>query len=236
MSQEFSVSPDEFKSYSWSQVWLHALTRPSVETFERLINDPKASSNRGYGWVFICSTIGYVIVFLIPWVFGNPIESSPISGLNGPPLHTVSTIWLVCCAPIVGALAVLVIAVQAGLTQLITRMLGGTGSYSRLAYAFATYTAPLTIVTTVTYAIPYLNLCLAPLLAIYTLVLMVIAINAVNQFGWGKSIASAIIIPVVIIILVACITIVFLTLLAPAIGDVFSEIIRALETPASTSV
>jgi hypothetical protein len=112
--------------------------------------------------------------------------------------------------------------------------LGGTGSYSELLYGMAAYTVPLSMITVVVSFIPYVALCLAIPLSLYSLALFVTAINATNQFGWGKALVSGIVLPVIILSALACFIIVILSLLGPQIGDVFSEIIRALETPVST--
>jgi hypothetical protein len=236
MSEYLDRPNNEYETYSWHVVWLKALTQPSVDTYERLIRDPNASANKAYGWVFICSTIAFVISYLIGLAFGNPFDTTSIGGLDSGPLFGFSIIWLACCAPLIGLLAVLGFALSAGLTQLIARILGGTGSYSELVYAYAAYYAPLLIITSLIYAIPIVNLCLSIPLGIYSLVLFVIAINAVNHLGWGKAIASVIIIPVLIAVFVACSVIVILALLGPQIGDVFSEIIRELSTPVAPGV
>ncbi len=236
MAQDFGLPPHESKSYSWSEVWISALTKPTVSTYEHLVHDPTASPNKAYGWVFFCSMIAYATTYLIGLVIRNLFDTSGFGGFGSAPYSGVSSIWLVCCAPLVGVLAVLGLALQAGLTQLIARMLGGTGSYSELVYGFAAYSAPLSLLTGIIYAIPIINLCLSIPLAIYSLALFVIAINAVNQFGWGKAIASAIIIPVLLIMLISCSVITILTLLGPTIGNVFSEIMRELATPVSFGV
>jgi hypothetical protein len=128
---------------------------------------------------------------------------------------------------------VLGLMISAGLTQLIASALGGTGSYSKLVYAFATYSAPLAIISSIVGSIPYVNYLAFPL-SIYGMVLNVIAVKAVNQFGWGKAIASSWLILasiLLVVVLVAVMVIAILTLLGPIIGSVFSGIIQGLETP-----
>ena len=108
--------------------------------------------------------------------------------------------------------------------------LGGTGSYSKLAFAFAAYLAPLSVISSVLGLIPYVN-CLAFPLGIYGIVLNVTAVKAVNQLSWGKAIAASVVILAGVVIGVACLTIVILALLGPAIGNVFSNIIQEIGTP-----
>jgi MFS family permease len=230
MSQDFGTPSPEYKSLSWSEVWINALTRPAVETYERIVHDPRASSNRAYGWVFISALIGYVLSIPIGLVMAGLFDGSSIAGLNTGVIG--SPIIQLICAPFAAILAVVGLVINAGLTQLIARALGGTGTYSELVYAYAAYTAPLSLITSILFAIPIVNICLGIPLTIYTIVLAVIAINAINKFGWGKAIASAIIIPLAIIVFVACMVIAVLALLGPAIGNVFSDIARELSTPA----
>jgi len=231
MTQDYGIPPKGNESFTWSEVWINALTKPSVETYERLVRDPNASTNKAYGWVFICSLIGVLLSSLIGMGIGGLFDAGSIAGFNYGTLFGVSIFQLLCCAPIVGVLAVFGIALNAAITQLIARALGGTGTYSELVYAYAAYTAPYTLVTSILFAIPFVSFCLGIPLSIYSIVLTVISVNAVNKFGWGKAIVSAFVLPLVIIVLSICAAVFLLTLLGPTIGDVFSDIVRELSTP-----
>lgn len=229
MSPEMESLPLEEpgKALSWSEVWTSALLRPSLETYEGIINDPEASPNRAYRWVFICALIGYLISFFLGLVLSS-LGFTSIADLGA--FAGFSVITLICCLPVVGALAVIGLAIGAALTQFIAGLLGGEGSYSRLVYAYGAYTAPLSLVSGVISSIPFVNLLAIPL-AIYGIALNVISVNAVNKFGWGKSMVAALIIPIVILLVVPCAVIAVLALMGPAIGDVFSQIINELSTP-----
>jgi len=130
----------------------------------------------------------------------------------------------VICSPVVGIIAVLFFAIFVGITNLIARALGGTGTYSQLAYTVAAYSAPLSIISIVLSAIPVVG-CLNIVLGIYSLVLNVIAVKATHQFGWGQAIISSVVLWVLVFVLVAVIVIVVLALLGPAIGNIFSNIV-----------
>lgn len=213
-----------------SQVWLSAVIRPSVATYEGLVRDPRATANRAYAWVFVSSLVGFGLSWLIGLVFPNPmaalLAAMPESDSSlGPQL-----IFLICGAPVAGVLAVVSLALSAGLSQLVASALGGTGTYGKLTYALAAYLTPLTPISSVISAIPLVN-CLALPLALYALVLNVIAVKAVNQFGWGKAVASSVLIFAAILIGVAVLVIVILALLGPAIGTVFSNIVQDITTP-----
>jgi hypothetical protein len=70
MPQEIANSP-QAPSYSWSEVWIKALTRPSVETYQSIVNDPRARPNRAYIWVAVAGLIGYVIATALQIIWGT---------------------------------------------------------------------------------------------------------------------------------------------------------------------
>jgi pilus assembly protein Flp/PilA len=226
MSQETNPPPpmQSAASQPWNEVWISAITRPSVETFEDFVRYPDATANRGYKWIFIAGLAATILGFLISLAItsissGGSPDPYSITGLFGTSIY-----FLVCAAPISAVLGVVGLMISAGISQFFASALGGTGTYSKLAYAFAAYYAPLSIVTGLLTAIPILN-CLAFPLGIYGIVLNVIANKAVNQFSWGKAIASSVVIIAGILVLVAVCVIVILALLGPAIGNVFSNIV-----------
>jgi hypothetical protein len=76
-------------------------------------------------------------------------------------------------------------------------------------------------------AIPFAGLCFGILgffLALYVLVLEVMAVKGVNQFGWGQAIAS-LLLPVIAV--ACCISIVFIGIfraLGPSLQNMFNSI------------
>lgn len=233
MTDDFDLSPEEYQSYSWSQVFLLALTKPSLDTYTKLIHDPGASANKAYLWLFVGGTLAYAIYFVIDLVIGGPfglVDTAP--ELAG------ASILVICCAPVAGILSVIGIAIQAAITQFVSRLMGGIGTYSQLLYGVAAYSVPISIISVIVsvFAVvsPFVVFCLSLPLSLYSVVLFITAINAANEFGWGKAILSGIIVPVVLFALISCAVVFILSLLGPQIGDVFSEIIRALETPVTT--
>jgi hypothetical protein len=204
------------KTLSWSEVWTSVITQPSVETFERILQDPTANANRAYRWVFLSSLVG--------GTFGTLVASiTPGAGSMYPEF----TLLGVVCLPATAAIAVLGFALGVGLTQLIAgKLLGGAGSYEKLAYAFGANTAPLGLITSVLGAIPSVGL-FSFIASLYGLVLSIMAVKTVNHFTWGKAIAPMLIIVIVVGLLVAR----PLAILGPAINDVYQDILRELGTP-----
>jgi hypothetical protein len=210
---------------SWSQVWISAITRPSVETFERIIGDPRASSTRAYGWIVVSALIAFGISMLEQSIFPTQTGFGSQETVFNSPL-----LLIVCGAPFVVVFSILGLMIGAGITQLIAGALGGSGTYSRLAYAFAAYLAPLSLLSSLIGSIPFVQ-CLAFPLGIYGIVLNVIAVKAVNRFDWGRAVASSLLILAAILVLVGIVIIIVLVLLGPAIGNVFSNILQNLGTP-----
>jgi hypothetical protein len=230
MSEE-SITPvpsQTPESFPWYQVWMNALTRPSVATYEELVRDPKAASGRAFLWIFLTSLIGYLFLMLgqlaglgVSSMFGNAQMTRAGGG---------GFLVLACQSPIAAVMSVVGLAISAGITQLIARALGGTGSFSKLVYAFAAYLAPLSLISGVLGVIPFINLLTIPL-GFYGIVLNVIAVKAVNQFGWGKAVLSSFVIFAAILVFVAIIVIVILALLGPVMGNIFQNIQQGITTP-----
>jgi hypothetical protein len=79
--------------------------------------------------------------------------------------------------------------IYAFIINLIAKKLGGTGTYSKLVYAFAASLAPIALIGTVASFIPIVQYLVFPLL-LYSIALNVLAVRAVHQFRWGRAIAS----------------------------------------------
>ncbi len=227
----FQSSPEHGTRQAWSEVWLKAITRPSVATYETLVSMPDLSTGTAYAWVFVGALVGYIFAFLIGSVFGGfagfgqPEAIIPYGGSG------FSILLLVCVGPLVSLLSVLGLMISAGITQFIATALGGTGTYGKLVYAYAAYLAPLSVIASIVGAIPVVN-CLTIPLGIYGLVLNVTAVKAVNEFGWGRAIASSFLILASILVIIAVVVIVVLALLGPAIGNIFENILEGIVTPA----
>lgn len=208
------------ETLSWKEVWISAITKPSTETYERILQDPKSSANRAYGWVFISSLVGGAIGILISSIIPGENELYPGLGL----------VTSMLCLPVLAAISVIGLAISSGITQLVASALGGTGTYSKLVYAWAAYLAPIGFISSVIASIPLVNILGFPLV-IYGMVLNVIAVKAVHQFGWGRAVASSVLILVGILVFVACAVIIALAVVGPAVGNVFSNIIQGIGTP-----
>jgi hypothetical protein len=224
MSEEFK-GPTQGRSLSWSETWNKALTHPSEASYVEIANDPGASPRKAYIWVFVSSLIGYAFYMGLSSLFGTNGM-----GTQGARLFGSSLAAVLCGAPIGGLTAVLGVMISAGLSQWIAHALGGTGTYSKLVYAIAAYAAPLALISLLLGVIPYLN-CLSLPLGLYGIYLNITAVKAVNTFSWGKAVLSSAVIFILLIVLMAVVVIAILSLLGPAIGNVFSTVATGVMTP-----
>lgn len=210
---------------TWSDVWVKALTQPSVATYQDFVSRPEVSSRRAYIWVFLGSVVASGLTLLGILLFGSLAALGAEEALDLAGGFLIVILAFVCLAPLGGLFAILGLVIIAAISQAIARSLGGSGTYSELSYAFGAYLAPLGIVSSVLSMIPIINLLTIPL-AIYGVFLNILAIKSVHRFGWGKALASSVVIFALFLILVAVGVIVVLALLGPAIGDVFSNIVE----------
>ena len=210
---------------AWTEVWLKALSQPSVETYQDFVSRPGVSSRRAYIWVFLGALVGSAL-WLLGILFFNNWSAL---GVKQPSDLVGVTAFLIpaftCLVPLGGLIAILNLIFRAGISQVIARALGGSGTYTELSYAFGAYLAPLGIVGGALSLVPFLN-CLTILVGIYSLFLNILAIRSVHRFGWGKALVSSVGILALILMFLAGAVIVVLVVLGPAIGNVFSNIIQ----------
>jgi hypothetical protein len=113
-------------------------------------------------------------------------------------------------------------------------MFGGQGTNDQLAYTLAAISAPYALVSSVLVllsAIPYVGFCfsiIAALGGIYAIVLAVMAVKAVNQFGWGPALGSYFIPGLVVLIVCCCLAVVVGAVSGAALGNVFSTLNQSL--------
>ena len=217
-------------SLPWYQVWLKAITEPKEATYQDLVTRPGVSLGKACLWVGVVGVISAIISLGFFVVFGGMSFLGPWSQETSDALSflTGSAIFLVCLVPLAGAFAVFGLLFSSGISHLLARALGGTGSYEQLAYAIAAYTAPGSLVSSAVSFIP----CVGPLVGLpfsfYLLFLNVLAIKAVHHLSWGRAVISSVLFVAFVLFILSCVVIVILALLGPAIGNVFSGIVEEI--------
>lgn len=210
------------------KVWLKAVTKPNEQTYAEIANSSGASPTKAYLWL----AISYIFTFFVSMLVFSFTSSSQY-GDFGEALGG-SVIVLICGAPIGAVIGLLIYALEVAIVQWVAKLFKGTGSYNQLIYAFAAFTAPLTLVSGVLSAfslIPFIGLCFSIIsigIGLYSIFLMITAVKGVNKFGWGEAAGSVLLPGLVLIFVCGCLTIGILMLLGPVIGDVFSTINQSL--------
>ena len=220
------------------QVWMDALTKPNESTFAEMAASPNAKATTAYIWIFVGYLVEFFLSSLVQGVamrrmleqYGNS-GGQLANGFGG------GLITAICGAPIIAVIATIFFAIGTAIIQWVAKMFGGKGNSGQLAYALAAILAPFSIVAGVLSllsAIPFIGLCFSIIIAVaglYILVLEIMAIKGVNQFGWGAAIGALFIPGLVIGFLCACLIGGSLMLLGPALGNVFKTINQSLVAP-----
>lgn len=215
------------------QIWMDALTKPNEATYSTMAASAGANLNKAFLWVFGAALVNSLFAALVMGpltrnmmrTFGDDLGSYG-SG--------VGLLGAICGAPVAAAVFLLMFVISVGILQFVAGLFGGKGNFGQLAYVLAAITAPYMLISsllTLLSAIPFVGLCftaIAGLGGIYILVLEVMAVKGVNQFGWGAAIGSVFLPGLVVGFLCACVTFGGLMLLGPMIGDIFSTINSSL--------
>lgn len=217
------------RNFTWQEIWQRAVTEPTVETYTEHLHDPQMSMSRGLTWVFFASIIGAVVQAVVTSMFNfNTFGDSLMAGSNiGATL---------CCAPIFAAIGIVGFLIVNAIQYVVASLMGGEGSFEEQVYLMASYSAPVSLISSIVGVIPCLGGLVSLGLAVYALYLNVISLQAAHRFGAGKAIMAALGWIIIFCVGCACLMIMFLVLLGPAIGNVFSDIINELVTPTPSSL
>ncbi len=187
----------------WFSVWRDAVTKPNEQTYATMAQSPNAKLTTALLWVFLGALVSGFLTSLVPnpalrqLLQNSNLDTTRLGGGVGAFL-----IRLICGAPIAAVIAVIGFVIVVGIVQLLAKMFGGRGTFDQLAYVMAAIQTPFALVSGVLSllaAIPLVGLCFSLvilLVAIYILVLEIMAVKGVNQFGWGQAVAS-LLLPVV---------------------------------------
>lgn len=227
----------------WLSIWIKAITKPSEQTFIEITESVNATLRTAFIWVFIAGTLSGIAQVLIQAAYAAMGTTPQIPGLEqfsqqpgaGDGGFVIgSLVGGLCASPLFGLLSVLFFAIGIAITQWIAKLFGGTGTFEKLAYASAAISVPFTLISTVLTlvgVIPFIGICtgiISLILSFYVLYLQIMAVKAVNRFAWGPAIGAVLIPGLVILFVCGCLAVAVLTLLGPAIGDIFSGINQSL--------
>ena len=191
-------------SYTW-KYWLRALTRPTTATYRALTDHPEAHELSAAKLMLIAGlSAALVRVLIFP--------------VNGDPVLAVAFIVL---------LSVIGLILISASTRFFAGALGGSGTYSKISFAFSLFSAPLYAVAVPIIAMPAIRFAIVPI-AIYWMALTLVASKAVNRFGWKETIASNFVFTSLVISMVLLVVLLLLFWLSDLFfeeGDIFPPII-----------
>lgn len=197
----------------WYQIWMDVLTHPKADTFRSILQEPDVKITRAFTWVAVASFIGY-LAYLV--VYGLLLPDLNIFG-------NIRYSWYLLCLTIAAPLTAIVgMSIVAAIYRWIASLFGGQGAWDKLVYCFSAISAPVSLITMLISAAiialsagqPQLLTCASLItlpITIYSIVLFINAIVAVEGITTGKA-ALVYFIPVIVIILLSCCVGVFLTI------------------------
>lgn len=236
MSEDSNIPVMPAAPEPFYQTWIRALTKPSEHTFAEMAASANAKATTGYLWYFLAALVQIILGTLVQSVavkqlmeqFGGQYDQFATGGL------ATRLISALCGGPIGAGVGVLIFALLVALVQWIAKMFGGRGTNDQLVYTMSAILSPYLLVSsilTLLSAIPYAGYCfsaLGLLAGLYILVLEVMAVKGVNQFGWGQAIGSLFAPLLVFLCLCVCVMVGLFTLLGPIIGNTFQQIQQGL--------
>ena len=224
---------------SWFSTWITAVTKPNEQTFADIANSPNASFGTAALWVFIAGTVSALVQAILQGIlsllgFQARFPGMGTMGVGATAGRGFGSIALsVCLSPISGIVSVIAFIIAVAIFQGMAKLFHGTGSFTKLTYPISAIFVPISLVFAIFapfVLVPVLGICAGIVLfagIIYNIVLEIMAVKAVNSFGWGAAVGSVLIVPG-ILLLCSCLILVPLMVMGPVIGNVFSSINRSL--------
>lgn len=165
------INADDAAAMTWGRIWLAAVTKPTVATYQELARHPQVGSMDGWIWLLGSSLLSGVFISLgsVPARTGAAMDSS-----------------LALAIAIFALIAVLFWASFAACIQGIARLMKGEGNYQSLIFVFAAFNAPLILLASGLSLVPRGGVILMVLYP-YWLALYSVAVRAAHQFSWMKA-------------------------------------------------
>ncbi|HEY7450185.1 MAG TPA: YIP1 family protein [Vicinamibacterales bacterium] len=165
------INADDAASRTWVGIWLAAVTRPTVATYQELSRHPQVGSRDA--WM---------------WLLGSSLVSGVFMSLNSVYVRTGIAMdsSLALAVAVFALIAVLSWAFFAACIQGIARLMKGGGNYQSLIFVFAAFNAPLLLLASGLSLVPRGG-ALLTVLYLYWLGLYSVAVRAAHQFSWMKA-------------------------------------------------
>jgi hypothetical protein len=199
---------EEMHSLSLVDTWIKAVTAPNEEAYQQIANEPGASFGRSALWIFLAGMVGSLISGMVNYIRVTIFGSTGMEFFGeysdlfqNLPMFRPTLMGVITGTPAGGIAALVGGLVFVGFIYIISRALGGVGSYEKLFNTMAAYEVPLGVVTAIVGAIPVVG-CLSIFLGIYGIVLGVIANKVVMGYDMGKAVIASVVIPIAIVLVI----------------------------------
>jgi hypothetical protein len=193
--------------------YLKVTTRPGPRTFAEEMG--KASWD--IVWVqlifyaIITAILGYLSTVISPVTFNTTTSTG---SLNPALLQSIRSIIL---GLTLGNIVLVPLFFFIGMAIIygLARAFGGQGKFLTQSYTYLLFDVPLGIVSSLVTLIPYAGSFIALLIGIYRIVLAIFAVMAVHRLSGGRA-TGVVLIPIGVVLLLACALIVVIIALAAA--------------------
>jgi hypothetical protein len=221
-------------SRKWYEIWWAILRYPGKETFRSILQEPNTNYVRGFIWTAVVTLITSLVISLasLPLIRTLPGGSSDFFVNSS--IFIVILVLEVILAPF---LAVAGMALMAAIYHGIARLFGGMGQWGQLVFCLAAISAPFALLSAAInlVTLPFtawfpsdygslVSCCVGPFalaLGIYALVLQITAIDAVENIGSWKSVATFFIPAIILVVLSICCS---LTILVPLLSSYLPDL------------
>lgn len=194
-------------SRPFSEIWKIVWTQPDVMAYRDLLREGDVSLNRSTKWIASAYGIALVLAFIILAVvgvndfnnFNTTNNNSQFSQNTDTSVNAGSVLCLgVICVPVIVAIAIVFYFLfTVGIPHVVALVLGGKGPYEHTAFLYSAIYAPTLLMGGLGNLVPRVLLlqCLFYLVwfavFIYELVMQSVAIKAVHNLDWFRSIVAA---------------------------------------------
>lgn len=203
-----SKSKKPLRSYSTLDVWATVLTAQDEKSYADILKDPEMGLGRAFTWAAISgivAALAFPLQLMLNPQIVQQLDMPEFQNAFGSVESASAMLIITGIAVIISPIAsVINLALGGGLMHLISMAFGGGGNYTRTVYAVAAFLAPMTMITSLVAVIPYVGLCLSPLLGFYNLVLNVRALKAAHDLSNGAAI-GVIFAPAILVFIFFCV-------------------------------
>lgn len=238
--EEAPAPPPSGMEMTAIETWIAAVTKPNVETFQKIAGQSGATMGKAFLWVALSALItafmgaisqtarsGQSMEMMRNILPPEIAREIPMGSGGGGFAAGISALF--CGAPLGTILGVLFFAIGVALILWVAKLFGGNGEFDKLAYVFAAIMVPIAVVNaglSLLGMIPFIGLLFGLVsfgVSIYSLVLHVFATQAVTGLDTGKAAASVLLPGLVVFLFICCCVILFGAIFGVAMGDALGQ-------------